>query len=83
MSKRRQPGEIVRRLPGSCFCGSPTPELVRLTDSSDGELHDCSQPCMVCEDPECREWANVQVVDTGRWMFHLSECEMEDREVSP
>lgn len=77
MSKRRQPGEIVRRCPGSCFCGSPDPELVRLTDESDGELHDI-QPCMVCDDPDCREWANVQIAGTDRWMCHLSECEMED-----
>ena len=29
---------------------------------------------VVCE----REWANAQAVDTGEWLCHLSECEMED-----
>ena len=81
MSKRRQPGEIVRRCPGSCFCGSasPSPELVRLTDELDGDLHDSTFPCPLCDDPDCREWANVQIVGTSGWMCHLSECEMEDR----
>jgi hypothetical protein len=82
MSKRRRPGEIVARRPGSCFCGSVEPALVRLSDESDGELHDCDHPCMMhCGDDDCVEWANVQVVGgehDGGWMYHLPECQMSD-----
>lgn len=79
-SKRRRPGEIVRRKPGSCFVGSAEPSLVRLSDESDGDLHYVDS-CMLCDDPKCQEWGNVQIVDwphKGGWMHHLSECQMED-----
>ena len=79
-SKRRRPGEIVRRKPGSCFVMAGEPSLVRLSDESDGRLPYVDS-CMVCDDPECREWGNVQIVDgpyKGQWMCHLSECQMED-----
>jgi len=81
MSKRRTPGEIVHRKPGSCFLGAAEPSLVRLTDENDGNLHDVEAWCHLCEDPDCQEWANVQIVDgpeKGGWMYHLSECQMED-----
>lgn len=80
MSKRRQPGDIVRRKPGSCFVGSAEPELVRLTDETDGKLHGIDS-CLICDDLECQEWANAQVVGAeNEWMYHLSECQMEDTE---
>lgn len=81
MSKRRRPGEIVKRQPGSCFVGAAEPELVRLTDESDGELHAVETWCSLCDDPDCQEWANVEIVSgefAGEWMCHLSECQMED-----
>jgi hypothetical protein len=84
MSQRHKPNEIVRRRPGSCFLGAAEPALVRLTGPEDGELHESDQPCMLgCGDDECVEWANVQVVGgehSGKWLCHLSECEMEDVE---
>jgi len=36
-----------------------------------------------CEDPECREWANLEVVGgpyAGDFMYHISECEMSSPE---
>jgi hypothetical protein len=86
MSKRRQPNERVRRKPGSCCLGAAQPEIVRLSGPEDGELHECDHLqlfcCMLdCDDPECVEWANVQIVGgphDGEWLFHLSECQMED-----
>ena len=81
MSKRRQPGEIVARKPGSAFVGSGEPRLVRLTDETNGELHDIDSCLGLCDDPNCQEWANVQIVAgprKSRWMCHLSECMMED-----
>lgn len=82
MSTRRYPGEIVRRAPGSCFVGAAEPELVRLTDAGDGELHNVEcWGCAICDDADCREWANAQVVTgayAGDWLCHLSECLMMD-----
>lgn len=83
MSKRRKPGEIVKRVPGSCFLGAEEPSLVRLTDESDGDMHYMDTYCFLCDDPDCTEWANVQVVGgphNGEWLCHLSECRMEDAE---
>lgn len=81
MSKRRRPGEIVARKPGSAFLGAGQPRLVRLTDETDGGLHDIDLCVGLCDDPECQEWANVEIIvgpHKGGWMFHLSECMMED-----
>lgn len=81
MSKRRQPGDVVARKPGSAFCGSGEPRLVRLSDERDGELHDIDSCLGLCDDPDCQEWANVQIMagpHNGNWMCHLSECMMED-----
>jgi hypothetical protein len=80
MSKRRTAGEIVRRSPGSGFCGSTEPELVRVP-AGDAYIDEAA-PCMMgCGDPKCREWANLEVVSgehAGGWMYHISECELED-----
>ena len=38
MSKRRNPNDVVRRLPGSCFLGSGEPSHVRLAGPGDGAL---------------------------------------------
>lgn len=86
---RRQPNEIVRRKPGSCFLGAAEPSIVRLSGPADGALYegdsrDNYMPCVICDNPDCIEWANVQIVDgehKGGWLCHLSECEMEDWEV--
>ena len=79
MSTRRNPGEIVRRNPGSGFVGSPQPELVRVPDGDDYMNAD---PCVSgCGDPQCREWPNMEIVEgphAGAYMYHISECEMFD-----
>lgn len=80
MSKHRSPGEIVKLRPRTWY--------VRLTDESDGNLHDISQWCPNrCWDPKCVSWANAEIVElapdgswvrTGQYLCHLDECEMED-----
>ena len=76
MSKRRHPGEVVRRSAGSGFCSSSEPELIEVPSGEayqmeyikvDGEWQ--SNPggeavhCMLdCGDEDCREWANLRIV---------------------
>lgn len=80
MSKRRTAGEIARRSPGSGFCGSTEPELVRVP-AGDAYIDEAA-PCMMgCSDPECREWANLEIVSgehVGHFMYHISECDLDD-----
>ena len=77
MSKRRKPGEVVKRRPGSGFCGAEEPQLVKVPEGKTYEA-DCvldatgkwtanpggeSSTCMMgCGDSACREWANLEVV---------------------
>ena len=102
MSKRRKPGEIVRRAAGSGFVGSQEPELVRVPEGKtyeydvktgpDGNflpeenLGGEATPCLLgCGDPYCREWANLEIVSgphKGEFMYHISECQMEDHDAS-
>lgn len=79
MSKRRSPGEIVRRTPGSGFCGSSDPEFVRVPDDPE-EIDYCM---LDCGDPLCREYANLKVLGgphDGKTLCHIAECQMEDAE---
>ena len=77
MSKRRNPGEIVHRVPGSGFCGSDEPQLIKvpagkayegtcIKNEDDEWVYNPngeSDPCMMgCGDSDCREWANLEVV---------------------
>jgi hypothetical protein len=92
VSKRRKPGELVVRQAGSGFLGSEEPRIIQVpfepkfgfydTLDSEGE----ATPCMLCDDPDCREWANLRVIGgphDGRFLCHISECEMEDFNVEP
>jgi len=78
MSKRRKSGEIVRRSPGSGFCGSEEPQLVKVPrgkayepncikgPSGEWQLNEGGEavPCMMgCGDEGCREWANLEIVN--------------------
>lgn len=84
MSKRRQQGEIVVRRPGSGFLGAVEPRWVQVpflpayaSEDAGGE----AAPCILCDDPDCREWANLKVVGgeyDGKPLHHIGECEMED-----
>lgn len=79
MSKRRNPYEIVRRRPGSGFVASAEPTLVRVPEEP--AYTDEADPCMLCDDPACREWANLEIINgphAGSHMYHISECEMTD-----
>jgi hypothetical protein len=79
MSKRRKPGEVVRRKPGSGFVGSASPEFVRVPDEPIEDWHPC---ILSCGDDDCREYENLEVVGEhdGATMCHISECQMEDVE---
>ena len=88
MSKRRQPGEIVIRRPGSGFVSDAEPRCVQVPnwpeygeyDSPDSK-GEASRCMLSCGDKDCREWANVKVVGgefDGEMMCHISECEMSD-----
>jgi len=77
MSKRRNPGEIVRRKPYSGFVASSVPELVQIpTDKNEADY------CMMgCGDPECKKYANLLIISEpfkGESIYHISECQMED-----
>jgi hypothetical protein len=80
MSPRRKPGEVVRREPGSGFVASSDPQMIRVPSGHD--YSDQADPCMMgCSDPECREWANLEIVEgphAGQFIYHISECEMLD-----
>lgn len=79
MSKRRQPGEIVKRKPGSGFVGSAEPELVQVPNLPEYKTE--AEHCMIsCGDPHCTEWANLPVIGPveNNFIFHISECQMED-----
>jgi len=78
----RKSGEVVKRKPGSCFLGTVEESLdvVRIP-AEDEEGYDVPDPCMICDDPHCQEWANVEVVagpHAGNWLCHLSDCQTED-----
>lgn len=84
MSKRRQPGEIIKRCAGSGFVASPEPDLLQVPSQP---IYDREATfCMLdCGDRKCREWANLEIVTndglgTGHFMYHISECEMFDRD---
>ena len=80
MSKRRQPGEVVVRRPGSGFLGAAEPRLVRVPERP--AYDNDAAPCILdCGDKRCREWANLRIVggpDDGAHLCHISECEMSD-----
>lgn len=96
MSKRRSPGEIVKRKAGSGFVGSEEPSFVKVPEGKTYEFDtikdsngnwmaneggEASRCMMGCKDPECREWANLEIVTgphKGNVIYHISECQMED-----
>lgn len=75
MSKRRKEGDRVRRLPGSGFAMYPDNSLLRISAGS-------PDPCFLCDDSECQEWLNLEVIE-GRdahefFYYHISECQLVD-----
>ena len=81
MSKRRNPGDWVWLAPNSGFVG----ESDRLKAEIQPEEEADWSPCMSgCDDPNCREWANLWTEpDPERegkrhTLCHVSECQMFD-----
>jgi len=69
MSKRRQRGDKVYKIPGGGFCGEGL--VIKVA----GE---CG-PCMLtCGDACCKEWSDCIVISDGGYIYHVSECQMED-----
>lgn len=69
MSKRRGAGDIVYKKPGAGFCGEGL--VIRVDGEEDWCMLDCG-------DPDCKEWSDCIVVKDGSYVYHVSECEMED-----
>ena len=70
MSKRRKEGDIVRKIAGAGFCGEEL--IIKVGVDSQWES------CCLCDDNDCKEWANCQVVKDNGFVYHVSECEMLD-----
>ena len=81
MSKRRQLGEVVIKKAGAGFTGEQL--IIMLVDLDQDEKYSAWEDyCFVCNDKGCREWINCEVVvngkRTGEYVYHVSECQMED-----
>ena len=86
MSKRREPGEVVRRRPGSGFVGDAEPSLVKVPEGKAYEFGwkrnkantgwetneggEADYCILGCGDDDCREWANVEIASGP----HKGEC---------
>jgi hypothetical protein len=74
MSKRRSIGDVVYK----GVEGKGVSARLQILDG-------VSTNCMIieCEDPECRAWEKVAVIDDKgnhkATLFYVSECEMRDR----
>lgn len=79
MSKRRKPGEIVKRAPNSGFIIGGNPKFLQVPYDPDEESF-----CLMCPPKDranCREYANLRVIGGpyhGKELYHVSECQMED-----
>jgi hypothetical protein len=74
MSKRRAIGDVVQ-LDDEEGDG---PYLARVVCSAGATMAD---DCQKCDDPACREWRKLAVLDrarqpTGEHAYHVSECRM-------
>jgi len=86
MSKRRNPGDVVRKVPGAGFVGESL--VCRIPDY----FGDIPEPCFASlhrgePDDECMEWPNLEVLDANGDVVghccHVAECEMEDLDPDP
>ena len=68
MSKRIDPTLSYRKREGAGFVTEP---FVGKVVEDDG-----FEPCLLCDDQECREWATFEAPDGGQ-AYHVSECQME------
>ena len=78
MSKRRTKGEIVIKARNAGFIGQEL--IIQINDDSFENVDYCM---MTCGDKDCREFANVDVLDVDGKIIgtccHVSECQMEDK----
>ena len=88
MSKRRNPGDIIVKLPYAGFVGQTAYAVIQEEDTDD------HIPCMLdCGDPECVEWIDVfllpgdsmaeatEALKREEYLgsaYHVSECQMAD-----
>lgn len=77
--KKRNVGDIVRKKANAGFIGEPL--VIKLVDI-DPDYLPYDNYCFVCDDGDCREWTNCEIImdgkPTGEYCYHVSECEMED-----
>jgi hypothetical protein len=75
---KRHIGEIVRKKANAGFIGEVL--TIKLVDI-DLEYGPVEHNCFVCNDNDCVEWINCEVIrdgkPTGQYVYHVSECEME------
>lgn len=80
MSKRRKIGDIVVLDDED---GAP-PYLGRIDALGAEPVEPCPHRFLEAgHDPDCIEWANIQVLDqnlqpTGEWEHHVPECQLDD-----
>jgi len=81
MSKRRNKGDIVLKVKNAGFVGEEL--IIKITDDSFENVDYCM---MNCGDKNCREFANVDVLNKDLLCIgaccHVSECQMEDYEAT-
>ena len=70
MSTRRKAGDHVYKVPGAGFTGEAF-EIVVGGEAEDWCFYDCG-------DPNCKEWSDCFVPKYGDYVYHVSECQMQD-----
>jgi hypothetical protein len=94
MSKRRVPGTIAVKKENAGFIGQalivrvPTTETLLLEFTTMQPEENNGSCMMSCGDPDCVEFANIEVLDSQTmkrmgWACHVSECELNDLESTP
>lgn len=89
MSIRRKAGDILWKVAGYGFTGRGFKiKIPTLKDFHDHGFsyqkveEDYDQCMMGCNDPECREYANVLALkydgSEDGWVYHVSECQLEE-----
>ena len=85
MSKRRKAGDIVRKKKYAGFVGESS--LCRILPEMEGAEPPACWVNDECQDPECKEWSNLEALDAAGnargHACHVSECEMEDAPNEP
>ena len=73
MSKRRAIGDTVFVF-RSAVLGESMGELAFIPNTLGNQEQ---ERCMICDDPDCREWNDVWTL-SHKPMYHVSECYMLD-----